>query len=120
MAKRFAPPAVIWSKRAPARPAAPLAVQAKGPAPPVARAPRLTRIVQRMDASSAATPTSASSSADQITVGSSTVVVTWTSSKEGTLGCFRKVWSQTRGEHVKKLGDVDFRICALGEWATWD
>jgi hypothetical protein len=120
MAKRFAPPAVIWSKRAPARPAAPLAVQAKGPAPPVARAPRLTRIVQRMDASSPATPTSASSSADQTTVGSSTIVVKWTSSKEGTLDCFRKVWSQTRGEHVKTLGDVDFRICALGEWATWD
>lgn len=126
MAKRFAPPSVIWSKRAPARPAAPPAVQAKMPTrpsgvpPPVAPAPRLPRIVQRMEASSPVTPASASSSANQITVGSSTVVVRWASSNAGTLDCFRKVWSKAEGEHVKKLGDVDFRICALGAWETWD
>jgi len=72
-----------------------------------------------MEASSPVTPTNAPSSADTVTVGPSTVVIKWTSSKAGTLDCFRKVWSQTRGEHVEKLGDVDFRICALGAWETW-
>ncbi len=72
-----------------------------------------------MEASSPAT-TSAPSSADTVTVGSSTVVVKWSSSKAGTLECFRKVWSQKQGEHVQRLGDVDFRICSLGEWETWD
>lgn len=73
-----------------------------------------------MEMSNTPTPTSVSVHSKTVTVGGSTLIIQWDDTKSGTIECWRKVFLTHDRSEVRKLGDLDFSVLALEDFAQWD